>query len=87
MVMNPHHFPPTVEDSYRAIEGLDLITRISFHQPGYKIYVKAVILLLNAAATKPYQDELQHVPKLYGDDFDSSGINILIGTCALNVAA
>ena len=69
-------FPLTVEDHYRAIyfEALDLITSCiddRFNQPGYKIYEKVETLLLNAAASKPYQDELQHVLTFYGDDFDA----------------
>ena len=69
-------YPLTVKDHYRAIyfEALDLITSCiddRFNQPGYKIYEKVETLLLNAATSKLYQDELQHVLTFYGDDFDA----------------
>ena len=69
-------FPLTVKDHYRAIyfEALDLITfciDYRFNQWGYKMYEKVEMLLLKAAASKPYVEELKHVLTFYGDDFDS----------------
>ena len=68
-------FPLTVKDHYRAIcfEALDLITFCiddRFNQQGYKMYEKVEMLLLKAAASKPYVEELKHVLTFYGDDFD-----------------
>ena len=68
-------FHETVEDHYRVIyfEELDLISCIEncFDQPGYKTYRKAQMLLLKAAASEPYDEELQFVLSFYGSDFDS----------------
>lgn len=69
-------FHEKVEDYYRVIyfEALDLaISCIEsrFDQPGYKTYGKVETLLLKAAASKPYNEELQFVLSFYGPDFDS----------------
>ena len=68
-------FPETVEEYYRPIyfEAIDLITsRIAdrFDQPGYKTYRKVQALLLKAAASQPYDEELKFVISFYGSDFD-----------------
>lgn len=59
----------TVEDHYRAIyfEALDLLTaciKDRFNQLGYKTYGKVQALLLKAATSQPYEEELQFVSKL-----------------------
>ncbi|KAL5487067.1 hypothetical protein EMCRGX_G019626 [Ephydatia muelleri] len=41
-----------------------------FPLTGYKMYEKVEMLLLKAAASKPYVQELKHVLTSYGDDFD-----------------
>ena len=69
-------FHETVEDHYRVIyfEVLDLIISCienCFDQPGYKTYGKVKLLLLKAAASEPYDEELQFVLSFYGSDFDS----------------
>ena len=69
-------FHTTVEDHYRIIyfEALDLITACiedRFNQPGYKTYGKVQALLLKAAASAPYEEELHFVLSFYGSDFDS----------------
>ena len=66
----------TVEDHYRVIyfEALDLITSCiedRFNQPGYKTYANVQVLLLKAAASEPYEEELRFVLSFYGSDFDS----------------
>ena len=66
----------TVEDHYRVIyfEALDLITSCiedRFNQPGYKTYANVQALLLKAAASEPYEEELRFVLSFYGSDFDS----------------
>ena len=68
-------FPETVEDYYRPIyfEAIDLITSCladRFDQPGYKTYGKVQALLLKAAASQPYDEELKFVLSFYGSDFD-----------------
>lgn len=65
-------FPTTVEEHYRILyfEALDLITN-RFDQPGYKTYGKVQALLLKAAASEPYEEELQFVLSFYGSDFES----------------
>ena len=68
-------FPETVEEHYRVIyfEALDLITsciKDRFNQPGYKTYGKVQALLLKAATSKPYEEELQFVLSFYASDFD-----------------
>ena len=40
------------------------------NQQGYKLYEKVEMLLLKAAASKPYVQELKQVLTFYGDDFD-----------------
>ncbi|KAL5499737.1 hypothetical protein EMCRGX_G011196 [Ephydatia muelleri] len=42
----------------------------AFPLTGYKMYEKVEMLLLKAAASKPYVEELKHVLTFYGDDFD-----------------
>ena len=69
-------FHETVEEHYRVIyfEALDVITSCiedRFNQPGYKIYGQVQLLLLNAAASKPYEEELEFVLSFYQSDFDS----------------
>ena len=73
----PATFPETVEDHYRALyfEALDLVTSCisdRFDQPGYKTYGQVEALLLKAATSQPYDEELKHVLSFYGSDFDSS---------------
>ncbi len=68
-------FPETVEQHYRIVyfEALDLIiSRVSdrFDQPGYKTYSKVQNLLLRAARSEDYSEELQFVQTFYGSDFD-----------------
>ena len=65
-------FHETVEDHYQVIyfEALDLIISCienRFDQPGYKTYGK----VLKAAASEPYDEEVQFVLSFYGSDFDS----------------
>ena len=69
-------FHDTVEDHYRVIysKALDLITSYisdHFDQPGYKTYGKVQVLLLKAATSQPYKEELSFVLSFYGSDFDS----------------
>ena len=57
-------FHETVKDHYRVVyfEALDLIISCienRFDQPGYKIYGKVQMLLLKAAASESYDEELQ----------------------------
>ena len=61
----------TVEDHYRVtyFEALDLITSCiedRFNQPGYKTYANIQALLLKAAASEPYEEELRFVLSFYG---------------------
>ena len=63
-------------EHYRVLyyEALDVITSgISdrFQQPGYKTYAKVQTLLLKAAKSVDYQEELQFVLSFYGSDFDT----------------
>ena len=69
-------FHETVEDYYQVVyfEALDLtISCIEscFDQPGYKTYGKVQALLLKAAASEPYDEELESVLSFYGSGFDS----------------
>ena len=69
-------FPSTMLEYYRALyfEALDLITSCisdRFEQPGYKTYAKVQTLLLKAAKSLDYQEELHFVLSFYGSDFDS----------------
>ena len=41
-----------------------------FDRPGYKTYGKVQALLLNAAASQPYEEELKFVLSFYGSDFN-----------------
>ena len=68
-------FHVTVEEHYRVayFEALDLIVLCiedHFNQPGYKTYCKVQTLLLKAAASEPYENELQFILSFYGTDFD-----------------
>ena len=68
-------FHVTVEEHYRVayFEALDLIVLCiedRFNQRGYKTYCKVQTLLLKAAASEPYENELQFVLSFYGTDFD-----------------
>ena len=68
-------FHVTVEEHYRVayFEALDLSVLCiedHFNQPGYKTYCKVQTLLLKAAASEPYENELQFVLSFYGTDFD-----------------
>ena len=70
-------FHDTVEEHYRVtyFEALDLITACisdRFDQPGYNTYGKVQALLLKAAASQPYEEELRFVLSFYGSDFDST---------------
>ncbi len=69
-------FPETVEQHYRIVyyEALDLfITCVSdrFDQPGYKTYSNVQNLLLKAAKSEDYSEELQFVQSFCGSDFNS----------------
>ena len=69
-------FPSTEIEFYRVLyfEALDLITSCisdRFEQLGYKTYAKVQTLLLKAAKSLDYQEELQFVLSFYGSDFDS----------------
>lgn len=63
-------------EHYRVLyyEAFDVITSCisdRFQQPGYKIYAKVQTLLLKAAKSINYQEELEFVLSFYGSDFDS----------------
>ena len=67
-------FHETVEEHYRVIyfEALDLITTCiedRFNQPGYEIYGKVQSLLLKAATSWAYEEELKFVLSFYGSVF------------------
>ena len=56
------------------LRTLDLVTSYitnRINQPGYKMYGKVQTLLLKAAASQPYVEELRFVLSFYGSDFDS----------------
>ena len=68
-------FPETIEQHYQIVyfEALDIIISCvsdRFDQPGCKIYSKVQNLLLRAAKSEDYSEELQFVQTLYCSDFD-----------------
>ena len=70
----------TVEDHYRRayFEVLDLaIAGISyrFNQLGYAIYNNLEGLLVSAANSEPFNEQLTEVVAFYEDDFDSSQLS------------
>ena len=70
-----YSFPNTPVDHYRRVyyEAIDLITTCinnRFDQPGYKIYRNIENLLLKAANTENYDEELKFVTQFYSSDFD-----------------
>ena len=56
--------------NFQAHDLITLSTDDQFNQLGYNVYEMVETLLLKAAASKPYKDELQHVLTFYGDGFD-----------------
>ena len=71
------HFPPTVEDHYRAIyyEALDLVIEgISnrFDQQGYGVYQNIEELVLKVGKGLPFEDELEFISNFYKDDIDKA---------------
>ena len=70
-----YSFASTPVDHYRWVyyEAIDLITTCinnRFDQPGYKIYRNIEDLLLKAANTENYDEELKFVTQFYSSDFD-----------------
>ena len=66
----------TVEEHYHVIyfKAVDLITSCvsnCFNQPGYKTYAKVQNLLLKAATSQPYEEEMRFIVLLYVSDFNS----------------
>ena len=66
----------TVEEHYRVIyfEAVDLITSCvsnRFDQPSYKTYAKVQNILLKAATSQPYEEELRFIVSFYGSDINS----------------
>ena len=66
----------TVEEHYHVIyfEAVDLITSCvsnRFNQPGYKTYAKVQNILLKAATSQPYEEELRFIVSFYGSDINS----------------
>ena len=66
----------TVEEHYRVIyfEAVDLITSCvsnRFNQPGYKTYAMVQNILLKAATSQPYEEELRFIVSFYGSDINS----------------
>ena len=69
-------FHETVVDYYRVVyfEALDLTIsciKSRVDQPGYKTYGKVQTLLLKAAASETYDEELEYVLSFYCSDFNS----------------
>ena len=61
----------TVEEHYCVIyfEAVDPITSCvsdRFNQPGYKTYAKVQNLLLKAATSQPYEEEMRFIVSFYG---------------------
>ena len=80
-------FPDTVQQHYRVVyfEALDLITSCisdRFNQPGYKTYAKVQVLLLKAAMSQVYEEELSFVKSFYGSDFDSLQLETSWNLCS-----
>ena len=63
-------FHDTVEKHYHVIFFEVCITD-RFNQLGYKTYGKVQALLLKAAMSQPYEEEMKFVLSFYGSDFDS----------------
>ena len=71
------HFPGSVEDFYQPIyvEALDVaINGIQkrFDQPGYEVYSKLESLLVKAANSEGYEEELKFIVVLYETSIQSS---------------
>ena len=67
----------TVEDHYHRAYFEVLVLAIAgisdrFNQPGYAIYNSFESLLVNAANSEPFNEQLTEVVAFYEDDFDLS---------------
>ena len=75
----PAHFYSTTEDLYRPIyfECLSYVIesiRDRFNQPGYAVLQRLENLLLNAAKSEPYAEDLDFVLEKYASDFDAGSL-------------
>ena len=74
-------FPSTPEEHYRRIyfEALDLVVACiqeRFDQPGYRTYSKLESLVLKAAQSCTYEEELTFVLDTYSSDFNASSLKM-----------
>lgn len=87
-------FPTSVASHYRRMyfEGLDLIVsciKDRFDQPGYRIYTELECLILKAAQSEIYDEELAFVCQHYTTDFNLDSLKVQLETfkydfCALS---
>lgn len=83
-------FHETTEGLHRCIyyEALDLIVtgiKDRFDQPGYRLYSNLEALLVKAAKTERFDEELQFVTAFYKDDFSSDQLSMQLGILSTNI--
>ena len=87
----PAEFHATVMEHYRQIyfEGFDLITETisnRFDQTGYRAYRCLENLVIKAANSMDYTDDLKSVVDIYGEDINESNLKIQLETLASTIS-
>ena len=74
----------TVDDHYRQIyyEAIDMVVaaiKDRFNQPSYKTFAALETMLLNVIDDKPFEDQIQHLQTIYGDDVSIESLKVEFG--------
>lgn len=78
------YHPQTVDDHYRPLffEAVDMIVasiKDRFDQPSYKTFAALETMLLNVISDQPFDDEIQHLHNVYGDDVSIESLKVEFG--------
>ena len=84
------HFLGSVEDFYRPIyfEALDLACngiQKRFDQPGYEVYSKLESLLVKAANSEGYEEELKFIVDFYKEEFSPDQLKLELNILSCNL--